>query len=194
MSLARFSTASRDHGVDQADDRRFAGHVAQMLQVLFVRSDGFAFGFTARAIGEVFVDAVNNFLLARQHRLHFQASDGFKRLNGFHIQWIGHCDAQRRVRHADWQRAKLAQKSRGQAFRFRNHQRRSVDGHQWNLQLVTQFDEQIFRTEKAEVEKNLPDLFATLFLDFESPVQLFLRDELPRDEPFTDSHLVCCLF
>ncbi len=33
MSLARFSTASRDHGVHQADDGRFARHVAQMFEV-----------------------------------------------------------------------------------------------------------------------------------------------------------------
>ena len=56
-----------DHGVDQADDRRFAGHVAQVfeigvgLAVVAIGAQRFALGFAV-----VLVDGVEDFLLGGQ--------------------------------------------------------------------------------------------------------------------------------
>ncbi len=63
----------RDHGVHQADDRRFARHVAQVFEV-FVRPrpPAWPFRFRSFRFAVVAVDGVENFLLAGERGQHFE--------------------------------------------------------------------------------------------------------------------------
>ena len=63
----------RDHGVHQADDRRLARHVAQVLQILARPAASPSNSRVGMPLGlaVIPVDGVENFLLGREHRIDF---------------------------------------------------------------------------------------------------------------------------
>ena len=119
MSLARFSTASRDHGVDQADDRRLAGHVAQVFEIgggllVVAIGEGLAVAFAVVA-----VDGVEDFLLGGQHGLNLQAGEAADGRDGVEIQRIGHGHGEGGIVQRDREGAALAQEARARGRRSR---------------------------------------------------------------------------
>ncbi len=58
----------RDHGVDQPDDGRFARHVAQVFEIVFVAAGEIGCGGLAVAFAVIAVDRVENILLGGELR------------------------------------------------------------------------------------------------------------------------------
>ena len=181
MSLARFSTACGDHGVHQADDRRLAGHVAQVLEVLA----GFAV-VAARPRGGllrlavVLVDGVEDLLLGRQRGLHLQP--GERRAPPRRVsKSSGSAMASVRVE-------SCSATGRQRNCRRKRGERPSVSGATGGgPSIVTSGMRKLFgerrqhvaHGDEAQIDQDLADLVAALLLHFERAVQVFGVD-LPR--------------
>src|SRR6266513_5964928 len=157
-----------DHGVHQPNDRRLARHVAQLLQVLsgLGRIDIRAEWLLLFGLAVVFVDGVENFLLARQRRLHAQPAEAAHRRNGLEIQRVGHGDSHRRIVHCHWKETALPHETRGKVLDFGGHRRRLIERGQRHAELVGERRQDVAHRDEAEVDQNLAQLVAALFLEF----------------------------
>ena len=126
-----------DDGVHQADDRRFAGHVAQVFQI-FRHLAGLELEIRFGARGRfavVFVDRVDDLLLGREHGADLEPGAVAHRGDGFDIQRIGHRERDGMIVAAHRQAAELAQEARRERFGFGRDDGRGVDGNQRHFQL-----------------------------------------------------------
>ncbi len=185
MDVARpLFNRRRDDRVHQADDRRLARHVAQVLEV-FRQLAGLEFeiGFGARGrFAVVFVDRVHDLLLGREHGVDFETRAMAHRGDGLHVQRIGHRERDGVIVAAHRQAAELAQEARRERFGFRRNHGRGVDRNQPNLQLFRERRQNVAHGDEAHVDQRLADFVAALLLQFERPLQIFGGDELPLDQ------------
>ena len=180
----------RDHGVHQADDRRFAGHVAQMFQV-FV---GFARG-------------------------EFQLGSLLLRLARSSGRWRREFPARARAPAPPSAPCKqrtvaMVSKSSGSAIasvtvwsssatgKQRNWRRNrgdsvSVSGEtaggpsmasSGHLQLLRQRGQHVAQRDEAQIDQNLAQLIAALALQFERAVQVLASDQVLLDQDFAKPH------
>ncbi len=127
-----------DHGVDHANDGRFAGHVAQMFQIFGIAAgrDQFGFGFFGLTVEAI--DRVQNFLLPGDARANGEPGAGRHGGTRFEIQRIGHRQRDRMIVKRHWQALELAQEPGRERFGFGRNRGRAIEREQRNLQLLGQ--------------------------------------------------------
>ena len=136
----------------------------------------------------MFVDGVENFLLARQRRLHAQPADAAHRRNGLEIQRVGHGDSHRRIVHCHWKETALPHETRGKVLDFGGHRRRLIERGQRHAELFGERRQDVAHRDEAEVDQNLAQLVAALFLEFKRAIQVTLLDLVPLDQHFAQPH------
>ena len=180
---ALFNRGSDDR-VHQADDGRFARHVAQVFQI-FRHLAGLELEIRLGARGRfavVFVDGVDDLLLGREHGADLETGAVAHGGDGFDIQRIGHRERDGMIFAAHRQAAELPQEARRERFGFGRDEGRGVDGNQRHFQLFRERRQNIAHGDETHVDQRFADLVAALFLQLERPLQVFLGDQLTLDQ------------
>ena len=175
----------RDHGVHQADDRRFAGHVAQVFEIC--RRPAASSALRRRAPG------------ARSRRSACRWRRGFParaparsrifrpekaRTAAMVSKSSGSAMASVSVESLQGQREKaaLAQEAGRKPFQFGRGGRRRVDRDQRHAQLLGKRRQHVALGDEAHVDQDLAELVAALALQFERALEVFRLIELALDE------------
>ena len=156
-----------DHGIDQPDDGRLAGHVAQVLEV-FVGLRGADFGIEGLlgALAVVLVDGVEDVLFGGQRGFDFQAGEGAYGRDGVEIQRIGHGQREGGVLHGQRNEAALAHEACRESFEFGRRRGRGIDGDERQGELFGERREDVPRRDEAHVDQDLAQLVAAFALQF----------------------------
>jgi len=174
-----------NHGVHEANHRRFAGHVAQVLEIgqrlLVSAVPG---QHLALAVGVMLVHRVDDFLLGRQRRLNLQTGKRSDRGRGFEVHRVGHGDRQHGAVQRHRKRARLTQETVRQPFDLRRRGRRPVNRHQRHVQLFAQRRQHVALRHQPHIHQDFAQLVAALTLQFERALQV-----LGFDLPALDQHL-----
>ena len=179
----------RDHGVHQADDRRFAGHIAQVFQVghgllvFALAQQRVPFAFSV-----VLLDGVQDFLLRGQHRLDLQPGEGAHGRDGFEIQRVGHGDGQGGIGQRHREGPALPQEAVRKAVDLGRRRRRVVQRDHRHAELIGKRRQHVALGDEAHIDQNLAQLVAALFLDLQGALQVFGLDLLAIHQDFAQAH------
>ncbi len=178
-----------DHGVDQTDDRRFAGHVAQMFEVFAggaVVDEIAGFGF--RGLAVILVDGVEDFALAGDGGNDFETGDGLDGGDGFKVQRIGHGEVDGGAFDGHGKADELAEEADRERLGFGRERGRAVDFDEGDAQLFAERAEHVAHGDEAEIDENFAQLLVAFFLQLEGAVEVVLGDEFARDECLAEAH------
>ena len=178
-----------DHGVDQADDRRLAGHVAQVLEIgggLFVIA--LARGDLALGLAVMLLQGVQDLRFGSQRGANFQSGERAHRRDGLEIQRIGHRQRQRGIGQGQGKDAALAQKALRETLDFGGRGRRLVHRHDGNAELVGKRRQHVALGDQAHIDQDLAELLAALLLQFEGALQIFRLDLVALDQNLAEPH------
>ena len=157
----------RDHGVHQPDDGRFARHVAQVFEIVFIAAREIGCGRLAVAFGVIAVDGVENFLLGGELRGDFELRKALHRVDGFEVERVGHRQRQRAFVDGERETPATGEENAATSLRFRERRVAPRVG-RWQARAVRKGGEQIALGQIAHVDEDLAELVAAFALQFEA--------------------------
>src|SRR5690606_5933697 len=175
-----------DKHVDEADDRRFAGHVAEMFdlgRVGFVGAELVAvlvFGFFAVET----VDSVEDLRLGAERGDDVTAGETPDYGDSLEIERIGHGYPQTIVFSSDRQEAELAHEARGEPLDGDGNLGEAVRAEELDVELFGESGEDVARSNEAEVDQNASDAIVAFLLELKRLLEI-----VGIEQPLGDQHL-----